>query len=90
MQPGRAVRPIHRVCSTPFGITEVGMNGRDRGHSSRLDVLNAFRHHRVGTATGGRATAARCAQRLSASQRWHRSAAMIRADGDVLNAFRHH
>jgi len=38
---------IPRKCSTPFGITEVGALGVPR-LDARLDVLNAFRHHRGG------------------------------------------
>ena len=40
--------PGEKWCSTPFGITEVGMDGLlGFGHEVR-SVLNAFRHHRGG------------------------------------------
>jgi len=82
------------LCSTPFGITEVGgsltrcfaisASGAQRLSASqrwagwveledqpRIEVLNAFRHHRGGrdgvVCHAGRGV---CAQRLSASQRW--------------------
>ena len=35
-------------CSTPFGITEVGIVGRPVKPILVLEVLNAFRHHRGG------------------------------------------
>jgi len=35
-------------CSTPFGITEVGIGLRSRAVRARAEVLNAFRHHRGG------------------------------------------
>jgi len=35
-------------CSTPFGITEVGIQARDVTPRNRSAVLNAFRHHRGG------------------------------------------
>ncbi len=59
------------MCSTPFGITEVG-TGRKRPRARRSrDVLNAFRHHRGRHASRRRAAPmpASGAQRLSASQR---------------------
>ena len=37
------------VCSTPCGITEVGTRPRRRPRSTVADVLNALRHHGVGT-----------------------------------------
>ena len=40
MNPAR-----NEVCSTPFGITEVGTTIILRSGSER-EVLNAFRHHR--------------------------------------------
>ena len=36
------------TCSTPFGITEVGMTMRAVAMPRRSCVLNAFRHHRGG------------------------------------------
>ncbi len=80
------------MCSTPFGITEVGT----RGTAVALEnepVLNAFRHHRGGHTN--RATSRRCkrccAQRLSASQRWaHLAKSLCQCHPGVLNAFRHH
>ena len=57
-------------CSTPFGITEVGIAATSVV-AIRSRVLNAFRHHRGGHAIGATSP---CffvrAQRLSASQRW--------------------
>jgi len=35
------------MCSTPFGITEVGIAARPR-RRRLVSVLNAFRHHRGG------------------------------------------
>ncbi len=35
-------------CSTPFGITEVGMSHQGVGRAADVGVLNAFRHHRGG------------------------------------------
>ena len=35
-------------CSTPFGITEVGIDSSIATSAIALDVLNAFRHHRGG------------------------------------------
>ena len=35
-------------CSTPFGITEVGMPASIARFRDFADVLNAFRHHRGG------------------------------------------
>jgi len=59
-------------CSTPFGITEVGIRRTDRRAGGETWVLNAFRHHRGGHGQihhePGRSN--QCAQRLSASQRW--------------------
>ena len=59
-----------RMCSTPFGITEVGTGvGLDLGRPA-TDVLNAFRHHRGRHADAARGrTPPASAQRLSASQR---------------------
>ena len=37
-----------RVCSTPFGITEVGTEPASRVALEHRQVLNAFRHHRGG------------------------------------------
>ena len=42
-------------CSTPFGITEVGIRHCGR-HSGRRGVLNAFRHHRGGHTSPGWST----------------------------------
>ena len=57
-------------CSTPFGITEVGIARLDAVIAQR-DVLNAFRHHRGGHCAARTGLhAANRAQRLSASQRW--------------------
>ena len=72
---GHPAPPAHSaalsVCSTPFGITEVGIAEAGDHVRERVRVLNAFRHHRgrhlrwrsePGATTTG-------AQRLSASQR---------------------
>ncbi len=37
----------NNMCSTPFGITEVGIRRGSRQEPLR-NVLNAFRHHRGG------------------------------------------
>ena len=60
------------VCSTPFGITEVGIDLSLRRIPAGRAVLNAFRHHRGRHADASRQCRRRdaCAQRLSASQRW--------------------
>ena len=84
----------HVVCSTPFGITEVGTIEDRRSTCDDDSVLNAFRHHRGGHVIGPLPGPARnaSAQRLSASQKWARSN-LLRdrlRDRDVLNAFRHH
>jgi len=79
------------MCSTPFGITEVGIGSYPKARR-RWRVLNAFRHHRGGhkIASTARMSDSR-AQRLSASQRW--ASRLARTSGllrHVLNAFRHH
>ena len=60
-----------RRCSTPFGITEV-LTQSGRSSCLRPLVLNAFRHHRGShrSSPGTRQRSRRCAQRLSASQRF--------------------
>ena len=105
------------LCSTPFGITEVGILGHVVQARGVGRVLNAFRHHRGGhvdlsEGVGRDDTACstpfgitevgiasrfahrrpmKCAQRLSASQRWAWHAGAVDRDHvSVLNAFRHH
>ena len=105
------------LCSTPFGITEVGILGHVVQARGVGRVLNAFRHHRGGhvdlsegvgrddtacstpfgiTEVGiasrfARRRPMKCAQRLSASQRWAWHAGAVDRDHvSVLNAFRHH
>src|SRR5271157_5922003 len=46
------------MCSTPFGITEVGIWLARFGFPGSLEVLHAFRHHRGGH-TNSYVTAAR-------------------------------
>ena len=48
-----------RMCSTPFGITEVGTRRRLFGRDGLRDVLNAFRHHR-GRHNSGLSTGSPC------------------------------
>ena len=49
MPAGGATGP-YVLCSTPFGITEVGMLSLPGGAAALTRVLNAFRHHRGGHA----------------------------------------
>ena len=44
----RGLRHDGRWCSTPFGITEVGIDSARRPWLRCQIVLNAFRHHRGG------------------------------------------
>ncbi len=80
------------MCSTPFGITEVGTGrmGRDMAPRRRAQRLSASQRW----APACRAHPGPCfvrAQRLSASQRWALAPALIHSgDRHVLNAFRHH
>ena len=81
------------MCSTPFGIKGIGTLLQLNRAISDIDVLNAFRHQRNGTALGSLAIAwiSRRAQRLSASKEWNhgcRSGWPSRSC-QVLNAFRH-
>ena len=76
----RSTTAIVIECSTPFGITEVGIARAGSSTCAVHRVLNAFRHHRGGHRIARAVDASRPAgaQRLSASQRWacrHRSAA---------------
>ena len=45
-QPSRSTHQL--TCSTPFGITEVGIALDSRRSRACMTVLNAFRHHRGG------------------------------------------
>ena len=81
-----------RECSTPFGITEVGIAGL-AGLDPGVEVLNAFRHHRGGhgrTRTSG----SRLRWVLNAFRHHRGGHRMKPFTGDrlyaVLNAFRHH
>ena len=88
-----APSPGARMCSTPFGITEVGTWRAGVIVDPGRLVLNAFRHHRGGRHAEGRAGIHRLvrAQRLSASQRWaHQTLPHPQRQPIVLNAFRHH
>ena len=69
MLVSRPVIAAALACSTPFGITEVGTRRRPRS-SQRLDVLNAFRHHRGRQLAAARATAS--AHRVLNAFRHHR------------------
>ena len=80
------------VCSTPFGITEVG-TGRKIGAFFQSGMCSTpFGITEVGTKMPwGSTVRMYCAQRLSASQRSARTAAWRRSSyPKVLNAFRHH
>ncbi len=78
------------LCSTPFGINGSVTSVSRPGHRSPPDVLNAFRHQRIGHTTVIAAIEAlRGAQRLSAStdrSSWDWSCC---CRCGVLNAFRH-
>jgi len=94
---GRGVDPRdergNKLCSTPFGITEVGGGETRFPEGLFVEVLNAFRHHRGGRGPRpGAGTRRRSgAQRLSASQRWAAWSANENSRAFlVLNAFRHH
>ena len=69
---GRSLAAATRQCSTPFGITEVGIVSHADCRRAVVGVLNAFRHHRGGHSTSRplRTSPGDGAQRLSASQRW--------------------
>ena len=80
------ILPAFALCSTPFGITEVGTRSISARHSISVACSTPFGITEVGTSlTIARAAAAVSAQRLSASQRsarnpparvpWHRSGA---------------
>ena len=75
------------MCSTPFGITEVGTGLRSLVSSLRSLVLNAFRHHRIGHARFQDTvrTFAPSAQRLSASQSGHTGRQSIQATTDMCS-----
>ena len=90
--PPAAIHARHRLCSTPFGITEVGIRGTRSPRGRRSAVLNAFRHHRGGHVTvGAHESPSPRAQRLSASQRWaYLRVAWPLERWCVPNAFRHH
>ena len=76
------------VCSTPFGITEVGISGSADAAIAIDGVLNAFRHHRGGHyIVPARSSSRLRAQRLSASQRWA-SAAARAVDAAIASAQR--
>ena len=78
-------------CSTPFGITEGGIERPVRVPGLR--VLNAFRHHRGGHRRRGPRVPRHLvgAQRLSASQRGACGCDTPNHGSlSVLNAFRHH
>jgi len=81
-------------CSTPFGITEVGMGGRARGYSRSHAVLNAFRHHRGGHRSRRRATSAfsgGCSTPFGITEVGICTRPRLKPGVDlVLNAFRHH
>ena len=81
-------------CSTPFGITEVGMSELRAAWTARCWCSTPFGITEVGiTHMPSSVVAARLgAQRLSASQRWASSRALVPCEqaNSVLNAFRHH
>ena len=82
-------------CSTPFGITEVGIGCvRDELFGRTVDVLNAFRHHRRGhhDAPGRAHPALRvCSTPFGITEVGIRCGARsLCCLSRVLNAFRHH
>ena len=84
--------PTGSMCSTPFGITEVGIHG-GRGAISRPRlVLNAFRHHRGGhNASTEMAPAGTVLNAFRHHRGGHQEVPFPRsASAKVLNAFRHH
>ncbi len=89
-----AVKARDSMCSTPFGITEVGTQFRDaptNGPDERAQRLSASQ--RSARRHGSISSSVRiCAQRLSASQRSApgRAARRPAVRRRVLNAFRHH
>ena len=90
---GSAIRLAIDVCSTPFGITEVGTTARSRCCSRHADVLNAFRHHRGGHAAGPSSPdgVSRCSTPFGITEvGTSPSRRSGRARLAVLNAFRHH
>ena len=80
------------VCSTPFGITEVG-TVRCLADAFEVCVLNAFRHHR-GRHDGNQPRGLGGARVLNAFRhhrgRHHREEQKDDRNQYVLNAFRHH
>src|SRR5208337_3485773 len=80
-------------CSTPFGITEVGIDVVQGALRLRVVVLNAFRHHRGGH-WGPVDAHLRCSAVLNAFRHHrggHLSGLIILSHHSVvLNAFRHH
>ena len=79
-----------QVCSTPFGITEVGMDGLRQGEI-RIDVLNAFRHHRGGHRHDQPVDAAQqCSTPFGITEVGILRIEIACSAQLVLNAFRHH
>jgi len=80
------------LCSTPFGITEVGIRpavGTGSGLFRAQRLSASQRWACVSRSPGNRGDSR--AQRLSASQRWaYLGAQPVPRDVTVLNAFRHH
>ena len=71
-RPARQFRSYEIRCSTPFGITEVGIAARpsrSAGSPSSAQRLSASQRSAL-TFRGCRICIRACAQRLSASQRW--------------------
>ena len=79
-------------CSTPFGITEVGILGAAIAQAVQMACSTPFGITEVGMATSPQA--ARGFLRVLNAFRHHRgghsSTRRCHASGDVLNAFRHH
>ena len=79
-------------CSTPFGITEVGIMSARPMQSEQI-VLNAFRHHRGGHA-GDKIEIRRQTNVLNAFRHHRGGHCLMLSQGSrvraVLNAFRHH
>ena len=81
------------LCSTPFGITEVGTRSRRDARRQPIGVLNAFRHHWIRHAQP-RVTAdaaSMCSTPFGITEFGTRLADARPMRGrPVLNAFRHH